>query len=180
MKKSSICLLLFTLTVLLAACGSTPSQTTAPPAHNLTLSMEELLNQVVQEQPVEFTGGVTSLDLTDTSENGLWLVQSATGLEDASVLTEAAVFEPMIGSIPFSLVMVRVAPEADPEAVAADMLAGVDPAKWVCVSADDVLVAGYGDVVMLVMVSTDYDLTAQSYADAFQAVAGGALDFVIS
>ena len=63
--------------------------------------MEELLNEIVAQQPVEFDGGVETIDLTDTSEEGQWAIKSSTGLDNAGVLTEAAVFEPMIGSIAF-------------------------------------------------------------------------------
>ena len=76
-------------------------------------TMEELLNEIVAQQPVEFDGGVETIDLTDTSEEGQWAIKSSTGLDNAGVLTEAAVFEPMIGSIAFSMVMVRVAPGED-------------------------------------------------------------------
>ena len=79
----------------------------------------------------------------------------------------------------FSMVMVRTAAGVDAKAVAESMKAGVDPRRWVCVEADDMLVAGCGDVVMLIMVSTANDLTAQSFVDAFQSVAGRDCDFVI-
>ena len=141
--------------------------------------MEELLNKVIEQRPVEFAGGVMPIDLTDTSEDGKWMVKSFTGLEDASQITEAAAFEPMIGSIPFSMVMVRTADGVDPKAVAETMKSGVDPRKWICVEADDMKVAACGNVVMLIMVSTSGDLTAQSFVDAFQSVAGRNCDFVI-
>ena len=127
----------------------------------------------------EFAGGVFPIDLTDTSEDGLWSIKSFTGLEDVSMLTEAAAYEPMMGSLAFSMVMVRTAAGADPKAVAEAMKSGVDPRKWICVEADDMKVAGVGDVVMLIMVSTTGDMTAQSFVDAFQTVAGRDCDFVI-
>ena len=68
----------------------------------------------------------------------------------------------------------------DTKTVAESMKAGVDPRKWICVEADDMLVAGYADVVLLVMVSSANELTAQSYVDAFQSVVGGEADFVLS
>jgi len=82
------------------------------------------------------------------------------------------VFEPMIGSIAFSMVMVRVAPGEDIKSVAEAMKSGINPRKWVCVEADDMLVTGYRDVVMLIMLDTSYDLTAQSFVDAFGKVVG--------
>ena len=78
----------------------------------------------------------------------------------------------MIGSIAFSMVMVRVAPGEDTRAVAEEMKSGIDPRKWICVAADDLLVTGYGDVVMLIMLDSGSGLTAQSFVDAFGKVVG--------
>ena len=84
-----------------------------------------------------------------------------------------------MGSIAFSMVMVRVAEGADAMAVAEAMKANINPRKWVCVEADDLMVAGYGDVVMLIMVSSQNGMTAQSFVDAFQTVVGAELNFTI-
>ena len=178
--KKFICLCLaLTMALSLAACGKkAPAETTAPAA-SVEGTMEELVNKIIDNRPVEFSGGSIVIDLADTSEDGQWIVKSYTGLEDASVLTDAAAYEPMMSSIAFSLVTVRVAPGADSKAVAESMKSGVDPRKWICVEADDLLVAGCGDVVMLIMVSTTGGLTAQSFVDAFQTVVGGTCDFVI-
>ena len=180
MKKLLSMLLVLTMAVsLFTACGGRKAEETTAPAVSVEGTMEELLNQVIAQRPVEFMGGVIPIDLTDTSEDGTWAVKSYTGLEDGSKLTEAAAYEPMIGSIAFSMVMARVAPGEDAKAVAADMKSGVDPRKWICVEADDLLVAGRADVVMLIMVSSTNDMTAQSFVDAFQKVVGGELDFVL-
>ena len=182
MKKLICALLALTLVLSMTAC-SKQAETTAPettaPAGNLVGSMEELLEKVIEARPVEFAGGVIPIDLTDTSEDGLWAIKSYTGLEDANQLKEAAAYEPMMGSLAFSMVMVRTKGGEDPKAVAESMKAGVDPRKWICVEADDVKAAGIGDVVMLIMVSTTGEMTAQSFVDAFQTVAGRTCDFVI-
>ena len=183
MKKLICTLLALSLVLAMTACGKQATETTAPettaPESALVGSMEELLEKVIEARPVEFAGGVIPIDLTDTSEDGLWSIKSFTGLEDVSMLTEAAAYEPMMGSLAFSMVMVRTAAGADPKAVAEAMKSGVDPRKWICVEADDMKVAGCGDVVMLIMVSTTGDMTAQSFVDAFQSVAGRTCDFVI-
>ena len=178
--KKFICLCLaLTMALSLAACGKkAPAETTAPAA-SVEGTMEELVNKIIDNRPVEFSGGSIVIDLADTSEDGQWIVKSYTGLEDASVLTDAAAYEPMMSSIAFSLVTVRVAPDGDARAVAESMKSGIDPRKWICVEADDLLVAGCGDVVMLIMVSTTGGMTAQSFVDAFQTVVGGTCDFVI-
>ena len=185
MKKvlSLVMALVLTLSVF-TACGNktaatTPAETTAAAVATVEGTMEELLNQIVTENPVEFMGGVIPVDLTDTSEDGLWAVKSYTGLEDAASLTEAAAFEPMMGSIAFSMVLVRVAPEADTKAVAEAMKSGIDTRKWICVEANDLLVAGIGDVVMLIMLDSESGLTAQSFVDAFAKVAGAEPSFTI-
>ena len=178
--KKFICLCLaLTMALSLAACGKKAPAETAAPAASVEGTMEELVNKIIDNRPVEFSGGSIVIDLADTSEDGQWIVKSYTGLEDASVLTDAAAYEPMMSSIAFSLVTVRVAPGADSKAVAESMKSGVDPRKWICVEADDLLVAGCGDVVMLIMVSTTGGMTAQSFVDAFQTVVGGTCDFVI-
>lgn len=177
MKKMISMLLALTMVLCLAACGgnNTPA-TEAPteaPAVKVEGTMEELLNKVVELKPVEFMGGTMPVDLTDTSEDGLWMIKNYTGLDSAESITEAAFFEPMMGSIPYSMVMVRVAEGADIKAVAEGMKNGIDQRKWICVEADDLQVVSYGDVVMLIMVGSDTGLTSQDYVDAFAQVCGG-------
>lgn len=183
MKKLICTLLALSLVLAMTACGKQTAEATTPettaPEGALVGSMEELLEKVIEARPVEFAGGVIPIDLTDTSEDGLWAIKSYTGLEDENQLKEAAAYEPMMGSLAFSMVMVRTKGGEDPKAVAESMKAGVDPRKWICVEADDVKAAGIGDVVMLIMVSTTGDMTAQSFVDAFQTVAGRTCDFVI-
>ena len=124
-------------------------------------------------------GGTIPVDLTDTSEDGKWAVNYFTGLQNADNITDVAVYESMMGSQAFSLVMVRTAEGADPKAVAQEMTDNIDTRKWICVGADEKIVAGYGDTVMLIMLDSQLGLSAQSYVDAFAQVAGGELDFTI-
>lgn len=183
MKKFVSVFLALALLASLTACGgnAAPETTTATEAPVVSVEMfpEELLNKIIEEQPVEFMGGTIPVDLTDTSEDGLWNIQYFTGLTSADQITEASVYEPMMGSIAFSMVMVRTAPGADSKTVAEAMKAGIDTRKWICVEANDLLVAGYGDMVMLIMVDSSTGMTAQSFVDAFKTVLGAELDFVI-
>ena len=174
MKKMISMLLALTLVFGLAACGGNNA-----PANNASAAvkvegtMEELVNKVMEKQPVEFMGGLMPVDLTDTSEDGLWAIKSFTGLENAEQISDLAVYEPMIGAIPFSLAMVRTTEGADVAAVAANMKNNIDQRKWICVMADDLQVVSYGDVVMLIMVGSDTGLTSQAFVDAFAGVCGG-------
>ena len=178
MKKMLSLVLALSLVLSLAACGGKKAEETVP-ALSVEGTMEELLNQTIEQRSVEFMGGVIPVDLTDSSEDGLWALKSYTGLDSAEAITEAAAFEPMMGSIAFSMVLVRVADGAGSKSVAESMKAGIDTRKWICVEADDLKVAGFGDVVMLIMVNSDSGMTAQSFVDAFSKVAGFEAEFVI-
>ena len=179
MKKFVAIVLALALALSLAACGGKKTQETEAAALTVEGTMEELLNKTIEQRPVEFMGGVIPVDLTDSSEDGLWALKSYTGLDSAAQITEAAAFEPMMGSMAFSMVLVRTVEGADSKAVAEAMKAGIDTRKWICVEADDLKVAGFGDVVMLIMLNSDSGMTAQSFVDAFAKVAGFEPEFVI-
>ena len=179
MKKFVAIVLALSLVLSLAACGGKKTQETEAAALRVEGTMEELLNKTIEQRPVEFMGGVIPVDLTDSSEDGLWALKSYTGLDSAAQISEAAAFEPMMGSMAFSLVLVRTVEGADSKAVAESMKSGIDTRKWICVEADDLKVAGFGDVVMLIMVNSDSGMTAQSFVDAFAKVAGFEPEFVM-
>ena len=179
MKKFVSVVLALAMVLSLAACGGKKTEGTQAPELSVTGTMEELLNKTIEQRPVEFMGGVIPVDLTDSTEDGLWAIKSYTGLDSAEKITEAAAFEPMMGSMAFSMVLVRLAEGADSKAVAESMKSGIDTRKWICVEADDLKVAGFGDVVMLIMVNSDSGMTAQSFVDAFAKVAGFDAEFVI-
>ena len=199
MKKCIAFLLVLSLTMALSACScakepitptvteatlaptvTTATESTKPAdSKNLSGTMEENINKIMEENPVEFMGGVIPLDLTDASEDGLLAFESYTGLKAQELIKEGAVYEPMMGSQAFSLVLVRVTDAAKAEEIARDMKANIDPRKWICVEADQVMLAGYGDVVMFIMLDSQLGKTAQSYVDAFEKVCGSKPDFTL-
>ena len=179
MKKFVSVLLALSLVLSLAACGGKKNEASEAPAMKVEGTMEQLLNKTIEQRPVEFMGGVIPVDLTDSSEDGLWALKSYTGLDDAAKITEAAAFEPMMGSMAFSMVLVKLNDAADAESVAQQMKEGIDTRKWICVEANDLKVCGFGDTVMLIMVDSSMGLFAQDFVDAFQTVSGGTLDFVL-
>ena len=171
MKKLTALILVAAMVLAMTACRRKKSEPLAG-------TMEETVTKLIQAKPVEFMGGQVPVDLTDTSEDGMWAIKSFTGLQSGESLTDIAVYESMMGSHAFSLVAVRVAEGADAKAVAQEMTDNIDTRKWVCVGADEKIVAGYGDVVMLIMLDSGLELKAQDYVDAFQAICGE-LDFTI-
>ena len=172
MKKFIAFVLVAVMALSMVACGGKGADK-AP----LEGTMEENVMKVMEIAPVEFMAGTMPVDLTDTSEDGKWALSYFTGLQSADNITDVCVYEPMMGSQAFSLVMVRTAEGADPVAVAQEMKDNIDPRKWICVGADEMMVVTYSDVVMLVMLDSQLGLSTQTYVDAFQQVAGAEVDF---
>ena len=141
--------------------------------------LDATITAIAEKSPVEFMAGIIPVDVTDTTEDGLWAIKSFTGLSSAEKLTAAVAYESMMGSQAFSLVLVRTVEGADAKAVAQEMTDNIDTRKWICVGADEKIVAGYGDTVMLIMLDSQLGLSAQNYVDAFAQVAGAELDFTI-
>ena len=192
MKKLIAMLLALAMVFAMTACGTTENKETEPATEVTTeateevteevteeiaedeepvmelSAMETLLNSIVEIQPVEFMGMTVPVDLADADA-----VKYFTGLDSAESIKEAAVFEPMMGSIAFSMVAVQVAEGADAEAVAEAMKNGIDTRKWICVEANDLMVSTSNDVALLIMVDSNNGLTAQSFVDAFNTVVAG-------
>lgn len=129
--------------------------------------LEAIINDMYAIKAPQFMFGTMPVDLTDEFSYGTYL-----GIKDPSKVVEAVVSEPMIGAQAYSLVIARVAPGQDAAAVAAEMQAGIDPRKWVCVEADDVKVTTKGDLICFCMISTDFaeDYTAEDAMNAFKSV----------
>ena len=70
---------------------------------------------------------------------------------------EIFVSEPMMGSIPHSVVLVRMKDGADINAAKTKIKDTVNPRKWVCVGveAEDVIVKSKGDLIILIMVKDE-------------------------
>ena len=115
------------------------------------------------------------IDLSDADA-----VSYYTGLSDASALSGAVVSESMMGSQAYSLVLARVSDPAKAEETARAILDGVNPAKWICVQADDLDAAVSGDLVLFVMIGSQFDLPAADLIGAFKTLCGGTLDKELS
>ena len=74
---------------------------------------------------------------------------------------EALVSEPMIGSIPHSVALVRLNDAKDAEATVEKIKASANPRKWFCVEAKNVVVDSIGDLVILIMVDSEGQTTPE-------------------
>ena len=136
-------------------------------------SPSDIIDKIYAKKTVELPLGTTELDLSDGE-----MFTAVTGLASSDKVKEAAYSESMIGSQAYSMVVVRVKKSKDATTVADEMLNGINPAKWICVEADDVRVAAYDDLVMLIMVSSQLEetVTGKEIVSAFKKVCGGSLD----
>lgn len=180
-KLIALLLALVMVTAVFAGCSKKNSEDEGGAAAKTPIAdnMEAVVDTIIEKNPVEFMGGLMPVDLADTTEDGLWAIKSYTGLESAEGLKDIAVYEPMMGSMAFSMVLVRVEDAANAKTIAQSMKDNIDTRKWICVEADELIVVGYCDVVMLIMLDSDLGLTAQSFVDAFKTVCPGELDFTI-
>ena len=126
--------------------------------------VEQKLNTIIEKQPMQFPTMVMSVDLEDE-----FALESYTGLKSKDGIVEAAFCEAMMGSQAFSLVLVKLDDAAKAEDTAKAIQAGINPRKWICVEADDLMVVATGEYVLLAMMDSEYkaDATAKSTTDLF-------------
>lgn len=64
---------------------------------------------------------------------------------------QAVVSESMTGSIPHSVVLIRLENAEDAESIVKEIEQNADPRKWICVEAENTYVLSKGDLVVLIM-----------------------------
>ena len=119
---------------------------------------------------VDLPLGTMDIDLSD-AEGAAY----NTGITSLDLVESAASSESMMGSQAYSLVVVKVKDKKNTEKIANEMLNGINQSKWVCVTADDLRVAATDDVVVLIMVGSNFkdSVTAKEITDAFKSLCGG-------
>lgn len=111
-------------------------------------------------------GDPMPIDLTG-EDFSYWL-----GITDASGIDAAIYSEPMMSSVAYSVCLVRAKDGTDIEQLKKDIFDKVNAVKWLCVTAEKVLVTNSDNTILLVM--TNADVTAEMY-NAFSEVMGGKL-----
>ena len=112
---------------------------------NVEGALEELMTKVyagIPEENLPMMLGNIPLD----SENA----ESFIGTTEVSY-KEAVASESMVGSIAHSVVLVRLNDAKDASAAVEKIKTSVNPRKWICVEASNVIVKSKGDLVILIM-----------------------------
>lgn len=199
MKKITLALAL-ALALTLAACGSSgkPAATATPdptvdgtmnqpatmPEDGFDVDSDMAVESEIPEADTELAALVDSIYEKHPVEimmpqtvaidpaNPDWMMYNAGLDSDTAALVDAAVFsESATGSQAYSLVIARVKDAADAQTVADTMLGSIDPAKWICVMADQQYCNVYGDLVVYCMADSGL-LDASAVMDAATAVLG--------
>lgn len=130
--------------------------------------MEEIINKIYEKSKNEMYALETrEIDLDDEMS-----LQAYTGLKSKENIETVVVSESMITASAYSLVLVKVKPEADVEAIKKEMVDNVDMRRWICVSADYVYANNTDNLIFMVLASEE---NAKPQYDAFKDISGGKL-----
>jgi len=130
--------------------------------------MDELYEGVAQDLlPSEIQ--TTELDLNDAD-----MLEYHTGLTDLSGIAGVYLSESMMSSVAYSAVYIRTNDEGDAKAVLQNLMDNINPAKWVCVSAEKQVGALFGNDIFFVMGSAD--TVDEVYKSAVEAAKGRGLN----
>ena len=159
-----------------SSSGSKPSSDKKDEIKAPSGTPSEIIDQIYEKKSVDLPLGTTEVDLSDTE-----MANVITGISSLDLVESAAYSESMMGSQAYSLVVVKVKNKKNTEAIANEMLNGINQSKWICVTADDLRVAAAGDVAVLIMVDSGFKdtVTAKEIVNAFKSLCGG-LDVSLS
>ena len=130
------CVTLFSLT----GCGE----------KQVEVTLEEIMTKVYADVPEEERPMMlTNFEVTE--EN----VENYLGTKDIEY-EEALASESAVGSIAHSVVLVRMKDGANIEEAKKKIEESANPRKWICVEADDVVVKNQGNLIILIMSSSNY------------------------
>lgn len=173
--RAHISILLAALLCVTALSGcqrnNVSDDTTAPTATSALSgkALDEIVDMIYEKHPMEL-----SLVTVDVALDDAYALKSYTGLDSNEGIREAVASESGFGSQAYSLVLCRVDDPTNAKSVANKMFEGIDQRKWICVTADDLMVSVFSDLILLVMIDSGYAemATAQQLTDAFVSING--------
>lgn len=143
-----------------AGCGGAKQQT-----ENLEGSCEEILNRVYETAKLDsdLREAMQYYEMTAIDESSEEYILGT----DEVDYTDSVYSAPMMSSIAYQCVILRLEADEDVQVAKQQLLDHAEPAKWVCVEAESVVVENVGDVVLYVMADSQ---TADAIKTAFLAL----------
>ena len=141
MKKIILFLLMGIMILSVSACSNTKKSDTTEIAGTL----DEIMKQIYSDTKLEFP----KTEITKvTSENAAYYL----GVDDIK-FDEAIASEPLMSAQAHSIVLLRVAKDADIEGIKDKIKKNADGRKWICVGVEDenIVVDNIGNLVILIM-----------------------------
>jgi hypothetical protein len=148
LHKLGIVALVLSLGLILVGCGKEEAK-----EKNIEGSLTDIMTKVYEQLPEDKRPmGLTNMEVN--AEN----IEGFLGTADIEY-DEALASESMVGSIAHSVVLVRVAKDADVEATKKAIKDNVNPRKWICVGVekDQVIVKNKGNLIILIMAAENSD-----------------------
>lgn len=148
LHKLGIVALVLSLGLMLVGCGKEEAK-----EKNIEGSLTDIMTKVYEQLPEDKRPmGLTNMEVN--AEN----IEGFLGTADIEY-DEALASESMVGSIAHSVVLVRVAKDADVEATKKAIKDNVNPRKWICVGVekDQVIVKNKGNLIILIMAAENSD-----------------------
>ena len=148
LHKLGLFALVLSLGLILVGCGNKKAK-----VENIEGSLEDIMTKVYANLPEDQRPmGLTNMEVN--AEN----IEGFLGTTDIEY-EEALASESMVGSIAHSVVLVRVAKDANIEATKKAIKDNVNPRKWICVGVeeDQVIVKNKGNLIILIMAAENSD-----------------------
>ncbi len=147
MKKVLYLFCTLAICFLISGCGSKNIEGTLP-------DIMDKLYEGIEEENLPMALTTTELD-EQTFENFAFT--------NKVKYKSAVVSESMTGSIAHSVVLIRLEDEKDAEEAVKEIESNANPAKWICVQAENVYVLSKGDLVVLIMSGENADTIKENF-----------------
>lgn len=147
LKKLSLFIFLCATLVGVTGCGESDGIDVA------SASLEEIMTKIYSDIPEEDMPMLGNIDVLKDVPDNIEYYIGTTDVEYEEILAS----EPMMSSVAYSVVLVRMKEGADIESAKAKIADGVDPRKWLCVEVpkEDVIVKNKGNLIILIMVENE-------------------------
>lgn len=179
MKRKIAWILLASMTLSIAACGNKTGDSVADDGNitaeategaldtsaNLEGSCADILDEIYKTAKTDddyfsYTDDFENVEITEAEEE---YILGTTEID----YTDSVYSAPMMSSIAYQCVLLRVSEDQDIEAAKKLLEENADPAKWICVEAESVVVENVGDVILFIMADKD---VADAAKEAFLAL----------